>query len=235
MTIGVAPTPDEFREVGPDGCVIVVDVFRASTTITTAIAAGARFVLPVADVEQAVRLIEPYSRGEALLGGERECRRIEGFDLGNSPREYTREKVGGKVVVFTTTNGTRALLSAADAGTVLVGCFLNFSATAAKAAERSRVTILCAGNSGELSLEDFVCAGGLVDRLAGRSDTLNDAAIAARAAFRQLNRTLNRSLLASGHARHLIELGFRSDLEYSLRNDAVPAVPALKEGRLASA
>jgi 2-phosphosulfolactate phosphatase len=232
VIISVAATPREFEDAGADDCVIVVDVFRASTTITTALAAGARFVLPVADVEQAVRLIEPYGPGEALLGGERDCRRIDGFDLGNSPREYTRETVGGKVIVFTTTNGTAALLTAAGAGAVLVGCFLNVSATATAAATWPRVTVLCAGNAGELSLEDFVCAGSLVDRLAGRSDDLNDAALGARAAFRQFGRTLTRSLLGSRHARRLVELSFRPDLEYALRTDTVTVVPRLKEGRL---
>jgi len=165
VRIEVVPTPREFGGADPDTAVIVVDVFRACTTITAALANDAKYVLPTADVEQAVKLAEPYADSEVVLGGERDCRRIEGFQLGNSPREYTREAVGNKVVIFTTTNGTGALFSARDAGAVLVGCFLNFSRVAAAVNQWPRVVVLCAGNDGRLSLEDFVCAGGLVDRL----------------------------------------------------------------------
>ena len=98
MRISVASVPREFAGAQAGSAVIVIDVFRASTTIAAALAGGARFVLPVADVEQAMKLAEPYADSEVLLGGERECQRIEGFQLGNSPREYTREVVAGRGV-----------------------------------------------------------------------------------------------------------------------------------------
>ncbi len=148
MQINVAPTPIELDEPTSDAVAVVIDVFRASTTIVTALAAGARLVLPTEDVEQAVRLAAPYRKGEALLGGERECQRIEGFQLGNSPREYTKEVVAGKVIIFTTTNGTRALLAAREYPTTYVGCFLNLSAIATAVASSNVVSIICAGNAG---------------------------------------------------------------------------------------
>jgi 2-phosphosulfolactate phosphatase len=232
MKIEVVPAFRDFRGAGSDSAVVAVDVFRASTTIVTALANGARFVLPAADVEQALKLIEPYAANEALLGGERDCQKIEGFRLGNSPREYARETVAGKVVIFTTTNGTNALLAARDAGAVLIGCFLNFSAVARTAAEWPAVTILCAGNDGQLSLEDFICAGGLVARLAKKTSALGDAALAARAAYRQVKDNLPQVLLASEHAQRLADLGFKPDLDLALRLDAVPTVPRFADGRV---
>jgi len=233
VRISVAPVPLEFTGSEPGSAVVVVDVFRASTTIAAALAGGARFVLPVADVEQAMRLAEPYAENEVLLGGEHECQRIEGFQLGNSPREYTREIVAGKVVIFTTTNGTQALSAATDAGTVLVGSFVNFSAVADAVAGHEAVTILCAGNNGGLSLEDFACAGGLVSRLAKRASRLDDAALAARAAYKNLRADIARALVSTEHARRLAALGFRADLEFALRVDSLPVVPRQSEGRIA--
>ncbi|MCX6843243.1 MAG: 2-phosphosulfolactate phosphatase [candidate division WOR-3 bacterium] len=232
MRISVAPVPQEFTDDDADTGVVVVDVFRASTTIAAALAGGARFVLPVADVEQAMRLAEPYAENEVLLGGERECRRIDGFHLGNSPREYTRETVAGKVVIFTTTNGTQALAAAEDAGAVFVGSFVNFSAVVEAVAGFDAVTILCAGNNGRLSLEDFACAGGLVGRLAKRTSQLDDAAMAARAAYKDLKEDLHRSLMSTEHAHRLADLGFRADLEFALKVDSIPVVPRLHDGRI---
>jgi 2-phosphosulfolactate phosphatase len=234
VRIEVAPTPSEFAEPGPSDAVVVIDVFRASTTIVSAIASGARRILPVTDVEQAVRLAKPYDPGEAVLAGERECRRIEGFALGNSPREFTREAVGGKTVIFTTTNGTAALLAAGDAGLVLVGCFLNLGAVAERLRGHESVTVLCAGNEGRLSLEDFVCAGGLVTRLEQGAQQLSDAAWAASAAFERLEGDLRGTLLETEHAHRLAGLGFGADLELALRVDAVSALPRLSDGRIES-
>ena len=233
MRVSVASVPREFAgETGT--AVVVVDVFRASTTIAAALAAGARFVLPVADVEQAVKLAEPYAENEVLLGGERECQRIEGFHLGNSPREYTREIVAGKVVILTTTNGTQALTAAKDSGAVLVGSFVNFSAVADAAAGHEAVSILCAGNDGRLSLEDFACAGGLVGWLAKRTSRLDDAAQAARAAHRHLGTDLAHVLASTEHARRLADLGFRADIDFALKIDSLPVVPRLSEGRIST-
>jgi 2-phosphosulfolactate phosphatase len=234
MKLSVAPVPRQFAGAGPNEAVVMIDVFRASTTIAAALAGGARFVLPVADVEQAVKLAEPYAENEVVLGGERECQRIEGFQLGNSPREYAREVVAGKVVILTTTNGTEALAAAKDADTVYVGGFVNFRAVADAVAGREAVTILCAGNNGRLSLEDFACAGGLVGQLAKGQFELDDAALAARAAYRSLRTGLARILTSTEHALRLTRLGFRSDLDFALKVDSLPVVPLLSEGRIAA-
>jgi len=216
MTLDVFATPAAIAPGIEKTATAVIDVFRASTTITATLAAGARCMLPAADVEQALRLVEPYRPDEAVLGGERDCVRIEGFALGNSPGEYTRETVAGRVIVFTTTNGTAALRAVADARRAVVGCFLNLTAVAADLAGEPQVALVCAGNQGRFSLEDFTCAG----------------ALAARAVWRGLGRTLTKSLLATDHARRLAELGFRADLEFALRVDSAPVVPRLADGRI---
>lgn len=228
----VAPALSELERRGSAAGVVVIDVFRASTTIIAALESGARFVLPAADVEQALRLAEPYAENEVLLGGERDCQRIEGFQLGNSPREYTRERVAGRAVVLTTSNGTPALDGVKERTNVRVGGFVNLTATADLLARCEAVTLVCAGNGGRLSLEDFVCAGGLVARLAGRSAQLDDSARAAQAAYKTISEDLARALTSTDHARRLISLGFRADLDFALKLDALPLVPALSGGRI---
>ena len=232
MRIAVAPVHGAYAGADAGSAVVVIDVFRASTTIAAALAGGAKFVLPVADVEQAMRMSEPYDRTEVLLGGERECQRIEGFQLGNSPREYTREVVEAKIVIFATTNGTRALVAARDEAEVIVGSFVNFSAVADAVSGHDAVTILCAGNNGRLSLEDFICAGGLVNRLAKGEPRLDDAALAARAAYKNLKNDVGRALTTTQHALRLADLGFRADLDFALKVDSLPIVPRLSEGRI---
>jgi 2-phosphosulfolactate phosphatase len=140
--------------------------------------------------------------------------------------------VAGKVVIFTTTNGTRALTAAKDAASVIVGSFVNFSAVASAVTGYEAVTILCAGNNGRLSLEDFACAGGLVNRLAKGESRLDDAALAARAVYKNLKVDLGRTLAATEHALRLADLGFRADLDFALKIDSVPIVPRLSEGRI---
>lgn len=232
MRVDVLTTPAGVTPAAIETATVMIDVFRASTTITTALDSGARCVLPVADVEQAVRLAEPYGEDEVLLGGERDSLRIEGFDLGNSPAEYSGETVSGKVIVFTTTNGTAALSAIAGARRVLIGCFLNLAAVSAALAGETAITVVCAGNGGRLSLEDFACAGALVARLVPRATQLGDGALAARAVWRNMGRYLSRNLLATEHASRLRLLGFAADLEFALRIDSIPVVPQLIEGRI---
>jgi 2-phosphosulfolactate phosphatase len=232
MRINVSPVPLEFAAADPGTATVVVDVFRASTTIAVALANGARFVLPAADVEQAMRLAEPYAEGEVLLAGERECQRIEGFELGNSPGDFTTEAVAGKVLIFTTTNGTQAIAAARDSAAVFVGSFVNFSRVAEAVAGFESVTVLCAGNAGRLSLEDFVCAGAMVARLAKGNSRLGDAAIAARSAWKAMKENPARVLVSTEHARRLAGLGFRADLDFALSVDSVPLVPRLRDGRI---
>ena len=151
-----------------DHTAVVVDVLRASSTIVAALAAGAHAIYPVVSTEEAIKLATSLGREDALLAGERRGLKVEGFDLGNSPREFTPETVGGKRVVMSTTNGTRALVAVAGAERVLVASFLNLSAVAAACADAERLAVVCAGREGRFSIDDAVCAGMLLGRLKER-------------------------------------------------------------------
>jgi 2-phosphosulfolactate phosphatase len=206
--------------------VLVIDLLRATTTISYALAAGAKEVVPYVDVEEVRRAAdEARRRGESVLcGGERGGRRIDGFDLGNSPREYTPEIVAGRRVLFTTTNGTRALDHARHAELILVACFANLSAIEVVVKNAAAIDILCAGGAGSVIREDVVAAGAFVARLARAcSATINDSALVARDAWLagsrgldfdspELTPTLAASLAHGEHGRHLIALGYEEDL-----------------------
>ena len=165
------------------GVAVVIDVLRASTTMIHALEAGAVEVAPCLEVEEALALAAQMPAGRAVLGGERGGVLIEGFDLANSPAEYTPDSVGGKTLVFTTTNGTRALIRCRRARRVLVGGFVNASAVVRQLLGEPQVHLLCAGSGGEISRDDVLCAGLLVDRLqrrGGPNYRLNAQAAVAR-------------------------------------------------------
>jgi 2-phosphosulfolactate phosphatase len=225
--------------------VVVVDVLRATTTIIHALAAGATEVIPCLEVEEA-RRVAAEIRAAAILGGERGGQQIPGFDLGNSPAEYSREMVQGKTVVFTTTNGTRALLRCRAARNVLLGAFVNFSAVCRELSGKDEFVLLCAGTDGHVTREDTLFAGAVVDDLvrsaasrrgpqgadAPRSPTLNDqaeiAADAWRSAVRVLtDRPLGMTLRDSRGGRNLIEIGQENDIDLAAQIDKFDIVPQL--------
>ncbi len=165
------------------GTVVVIDVLRASTTIVHALDAGAAQVIPCLEIDDARRIAAELDEPDVILGGERKGIPIDGFDLGNSPTEYTAERVEGKTIVFTTTNGTRAMSRCSEANRVLVGAFVNAKAIFEQLVGLQQIHLLCAGTRGEYSRDDILMAGLLVDRLqrAGGIDyQLNVQALTAR-------------------------------------------------------
>jgi phosphosulfolactate phosphohydrolase-like enzyme len=148
---------------------VVIDVLRAATTMIHALAAGAVEILPCQRVDAARRLVAGFAPGSALLGGERLGLPIPGFDLGNSPSEYTRERVAGRSVVFTSTNGTRALARCRRAERAFLAAFVNLSAVARAVSGAERLHLLCAGTRARLSEEDLLLAGALADCLETRA------------------------------------------------------------------
>ena len=144
--------PEQLR----GGVAVVIDVLRASTTIVHALEAGARDVIPCLEVDDARAAASKLAPGEVVLGGERGGVLIEGFDYGNSPLEYTPDRVAGKTVVFTTTNGTRAVLQSRLADRVVIGAFANVGAVAGQLAGRQRIHLVCAGTRGEYGRDDVL-------------------------------------------------------------------------------
>ena len=217
MLVHVAFTPGE-QTPAPIG--IVVDVLRATSTITQALASGYRRVLCCAEVEEARTLAE--SEGPAKLAGERSLAAIPGFDFGNSPREVAGEP-GTETLILTTTNGTRLLVSAAMRfAHVYVGSLLNLDAVAAAAgAHGEDVAVLCAGILGELALDDAYCAGRLAEALGG--DRTDSATAAIRLA--QTYSSASEGIGAGRSAWNLRRHGLEADIEWCARENAVNVVP----------
>jgi len=212
--------------------VVVIDVLRATTTIVHSLAAAAAEVIPCLEVEEAKRIAARLG-SVAITGGERGGTQIPGFDLGNSPAEYSRDRVAGKSVVFTTTNGTRAMLRCKAAQRVLLGAFVNFSAVCRELADLPEITLLCAGTDGHVTREDTLLAGALVDDLSrGGKCLLNDQALLAadawRTAVRALtDRPLGIALRDSRGGRNLIEIGQEHDIDLAAQIDKFDIVPEL--------
>jgi 2-phosphosulfolactate phosphatase len=236
MKIEVILTPAELpalaeRDLGGTACV-VFDVLRATSTIVTALANGASAIIPVSEISEAMDIGK--KRPEVLLGGERngvKIRTAEGeFDFGNSPREYTAEKVRGKTIVSTTTNGTRALRACVHAKAVLGGSFLNLGATAKFLREQNfeNVLLVCAGTRENTALEDVLAAGALGEILGAAE--LSDSAQIALAVFGQAKGDLAGAVSKSENAMRLLAIpDLREDVEFCLQRDIFDFVAA-REG-----
>ena len=233
--IDVALTLEEVRGIPLAGVTaIVLDVVRASTTIVTALAGGARAVVPVSSPEEARAFARRGHAGPVLVGGERGGAPPPGFDCGNSPAEYTPDRVREHTVVFTTTNGTRALLAVADARRIAVAGFVNAAAAVRwAAAEPGDVLLVCSGERGRFCLEDAVCAGLLVSRLASLgSPSLTDAARAARGLWERYREDLEAMLGDATWAQALVAQGRGADLPLCVALDVHGVVPVLRDGAL---
>jgi 2-phosphosulfolactate phosphatase len=226
---------DAVNGVNRGDVIVVIDVLRASSTIVTALTAGAAAVIPVKTIEEAHMLKEKHP--EYILGGERGGLKPIGFDLGNSPREYVAERVNEREIVLSTSSGTQALSAVLDAPIALVGSFLNATAAAdaswrlARGLERD-LTIVLSGRMGEFSLEDFLCGGAILDRLDDRGLEYTDTAYAALLAYRTASGRLLESVLRSKHGRELVKLGLLEDVVFCCCIDKYSIVPALRKGRI---
>ena len=219
-----------------DKLVIVIDVLRATSTMVTALANGCQSIIPVLSPEDALerRLTLPGS----LLGGERNVLPVEGFDLGNSPYDYVPEKVGGKKVIITTTNGTRAIQDASAAPMIWMASFLNMQSIVLAALRQFEnsdklqgIVIFCAGTEERFDLPDTLCAGMLIDEL-GENVILNDLGEAARMLYRSSKNDLVGKIRDSVHGKKLIALGFERDVVYCSTQNILPIIPAFEEGEV---
>lgn len=213
--------------------VVVLDVLRATSSIVAALGNGARAVVPAATADEALKVAKNLESESVLLAGERGGHRVEGFALGNSPEEMTREAVSEKTLVMATTNGTGAITAAESARPVLIGAINNFTALVDVARveldDCGELTILCAGRERMFALEDAYVAGRIAQCLlpAGkrRSAELNDAAIAALELVRRYGANWKRAVVASAAARDLKELGYRRDVDSVTEVDTHDIVP----------
>ena len=240
MTLDVLFTPAGLTPAEAQGrTAFVIDILRATTTMCAALAHGARAIIPAGSTEEAIRLAQTIGSADVLLAGEKDCVRIPGFQLGNSPLEMTEAAVRGRTLVVTTTNGTRALLACQGAAAVYAACAANLGAAAERAREalerEGGLLIVCAGRGGAFALEDAYCAGRLVEAALGDSRPrrgLSDAAIASLDLVRRYGRGWERPLARSRAGRELTRLGFRADLLDAARVDAYPVLPHFHERRI---
>jgi 2-phosphosulfolactate phosphatase len=236
VEITVIPSVNEARSDDlVNKTVIVIDVLRATSTILTALAHGCDAVYPIETVMQTRQLQRPGW----LMGGERSCKKIPGFDFGNSPFEYMDDRIAGKTILITTTNGTRAIQKALKASTILAASLLNGSACAQEAALlRKDIVILCSGTQDVFALEDGICAGQLIEELQrllsaeGIAASVNDFGLSMLYAFRQVQPAMTEALLNCTNGQRLTKLGFVEDIIYCSRMNIIQLVPVMREGKL---
>jgi 2-phosphosulfolactate phosphatase len=195
---------------------VVIDVLRASTVIVTALSNGAKEVIPVGNVDFAMKVSGNAFSGQTLLCGERNTKKIEGFVLGNSPLEFTAESVSGKSIIHYTTNGSKSIVKAKFSENLFVACFNNLPAIAKHLVALNKdVEIVCAGSNGNFNLEDSVCAGKLsADIVALNPETeLSDSAKANIVLSKSYGKSLPKMLKETEHGKLLIENGFADDIK----------------------
>ena len=212
-----------YAENNAERIVIVVDIFRATTTMCAALKNGAKSIMPVASIEEA----QAYKEKGYPVGAERNVKRCDFADFGNSPFDYTPEKVAGKDIVFTTTNGTQAIEAASDAHALLIGAFSNISAIVEFCvAAQKDVLVLCAGWNNRFNIEDTLYAGAVAKRLLDKGYAYaSDAVEIALAMWRDAMPDLRDYISHTEHIKRLEANNLQDSVEYCLTNDTVPLVP----------
>ncbi|WKV08231.2 2-phosphosulfolactate phosphatase family protein [Thermoanaerobacterium sp. CMT5567-10] len=212
--------------------VVVIDTLRATSVITTALVNGAKEIIPVADIEDAINISGHLERDMILLGGERNAVKIEGFDLSNSPLEYSEDVVKGKTIIITTTNGTRALKKASSSDDVVVGCLLNVTSVADYIYKENKdVVIICAGTEGKFSIDDIITAGAILDRLEKLSPyESDDLSKASYFLYKSFQDNILNIMKYGYHLNRIEKLGFHEDVEFCTTIDKFSVVPKYVNG-----
>ncbi len=236
MKIDLAFTPFELEKRDlAEKAVVVIDSLRATSTMITAFENGCAGFIPVATVEEARDLAAKMAAPNVILGGERGARALEGFQVGNSPRDYQAEKVRGKIVIMTTTNGTRALVASQRAGEVFIGAFLNLTAVCRRLQKSGRdAVIACSGEKNLFCLEDFVCGGAMVSCLEDKGTDLfmTDAARAAKILHEHFSPDICGMLESSEWGQYLNSIGLGADVRICSQIDSSDLVPVYRDGKV---
>lgn len=210
-----------------DRTVVVVDIFRATSCMTTAFAHGIESITPFSQLEDC----RAMKANGYFTAGERDGKKVEGFDLGNSPFEYMEDYLKGKKIAFTTTNGTQAIAKAEGAKEIIIGSFLNLSAVAEYLLKgKNNVLVVCAGWKGKVNLEDTLFAGALVELLKEHIEPDCDAPVAAQHLYNQAKYDLVDFLKEASHVKRLAKLNVYKDIEFCLTLDRYDIIPHLKHG-----
>jgi 2-phosphosulfolactate phosphatase len=230
VKVNVLVSPSAVEELYfSDKTVVVVDVLRATTTIVTALENGAKEIIPVHSIEFAMKASSSMFGGQTLIGGERNTKKIDGFNLGNSPLEYTAERIAGKSLILFTTNGSKAIVKTKYSKTTLIGSFLNVQSIAEHLVKvnEEAVEIVCSGANGLFCIEDTICAGMIVNEIRNMKPdvVLTDAARAAIDLSNLVANDIYKMLVNSDHGKLLIANGFEKDITYCSRLNVSTIVP----------
>ncbi len=237
----LTPYFPESENLFKDAIVVMIDVLRAGTTITTALYNSAKEVIPSESLDKAVKIYSSLSKEVRFLGGERNGLKPDGFDAGNSPYEYTEQAVKGKNVIISTTNGTRTFIKGKNAKYRIIGAFVNLNAILdfifddldknESDFENAKVIFLCSGTNGRLSYEDTLCAGAFINsiynRYLHRGANISDTAEVARYLYNFHSSNLKEFLSTREHSKYLKKIGFEKDIDLSLSYDIYPVVPLI--------
>ncbi len=234
-TIEVCFTPQSFQLYNrEDKLVVIIDVLRATSCICTALHYEVGMILPVASVAEA----REYQNRGFLVAAERQAQKVEGFDLGNSPYEYMNPALRGKIIVFTTTNGTQAIRAARDSHKIAIASFLNLSAICLwLLKQHHNIILLCAGWKDFFNMEDTLCAGAIAEKLehSGLFEVSGDSALAAKYLYQKSGTDTYGFLSASSHFNRLLKLKLEKEIKYCLTPDSAPVVPVLEGNYLVRA
>lgn len=212
-----------------ESIVVVIDIFRATSSICYGIDNGVEAIIPVATIE----ICESYRHTDYLLAAERNGEVVDGFDFGNSPFAYSCEKVKGKIVVLTTTNGTHAINESRAALKIVIGSFLNLTSLCNwLKTQPYNVLLLCAGWKNKFNLEDTLFAGAVINQFKGENYKLDDSSIAAEDLYVAGKHDLNEYLKKTSHSERLKRLGIEEDIRFCLNVDITTSIPVLEGDRL---
>jgi 2-phosphosulfolactate phosphatase len=211
--------------------VVIIDVFRATTSMCYGIENGAEAIIPVSQVEECSAYLEKGF--DYLLAAERDGEIVAGFDFGNSPFSYTKEKVAGKTIVLTTTNGTHALHLSRKAKKIVIGAFINLTAICNwLKIQDENILLVCSGWKNNFNLEDTLFAGAVVEQLKDSNFRRDDPATAANDLYHIAKDDLDAYLKKTSHSERLKALGIEKDIEFCLNVDLTTAIPVLDGDRL---
>lgn len=232
MNIDLIISADDIKkEKVKDKTAVVIDMLRATSVIITALSNGCSEVNAVLSVDEAFKICKS-DRSRHILGGERKALKIDGFDFSNSPLEYTKEKVSGKKLIITTTNGTRAIKGSIGAENILIGAVINGLAVAKKAASYGNdIVFVNSGTDGRFSIDDFICSGYIIDRILEINPEfeLTDAAFTADYVYRQ-NKDILSFVKNAHHYKIVKKLGLDDDVNYCVKKDIINIVPEYRDG-----
>ncbi|KHD15128.1 2-phosphosulfolactate phosphatase family protein [Clostridium butyricum] len=213
---------------------VVIDMFRATSVIVTALNNGCEEVIPFLTIEETLESSEELNREEYILGGERRAVKIDGFDLSNSPLEYTKEVVEDKKVLITTTNGTRTLTKSNSAKRIIIAAMINAKAVADKLLEINEdVVIINAGTNGNFSMDDYICSGYIINEMlkVDNQIELTDISKTANMIYEN-NSDIISYVKEATHYSVMKSLELDNDIEYCIKKSIVNNVPEYKDGKI---